>query len=170
MSEILDIVDANDHIVGQLAREEIYAKNMHGFRTVNAFLVHNSKIWIPQRTAHKDLNPSKYDASVGGHVKAGESYDAALMREAFEELNVQLGELEWKLFAKLTPHEHSVSSHMHIYKIHYPHRDVHFNPDDFVNGTWLSYSEMTSHPFYLKNAKSDLKIIIQLFAHDLFVY
>ncbi|MFI0981602.1 NUDIX domain-containing protein [Streptomyces sp. NPDC021093] len=86
--EILDIVDENDEVVGQAPRGEVYAR---GLRHRCAFIrVRDARgrTFVHRRTATKLVFPSLYDMFVGGVVGAGESYDAAALREAEEELGV----------------------------------------------------------------------------------
>lgn len=109
--ELIDIVDHNDQVITQKYRTEVYAKKISNFRVVNAFLINNKKqVWIPRRSPQKKLFPLCLDASVGGHVSAGETYDQAFARELLEELNINISEISHKLITKLTPHQHGVSA------------------------------------------------------------
>ncbi|MEU4680889.1 NUDIX domain-containing protein [Micromonospora sp. NPDC023737] len=86
--ELLDIVDEQDRVVGQARRGEVYAA---GLRHRCAFVLardDEDRIFVHRRTARKLVFPSLYDMFVGGVVGAGESYDAAALREAEEELGV----------------------------------------------------------------------------------
>ncbi|NUK71414.1 NUDIX domain-containing protein [Streptomyces lunaelactis] len=86
--EILDIVDENDEVIGQAPRGEAYAR---GMRNRCAFILvrdAEGRIFVHRRTSTKLVFPSLYDMFVGGVVGAGESYDAAALREAEEELGV----------------------------------------------------------------------------------
>lgn len=113
--ELLDIVDEHDQVVGQKHRSQVYQEKLPNFRVVNAFLVNDkNEVWIPRRTATKKLFPLCLDTSVGGHVSAGESYDQAFERELHEELNMEIAEITHRFIAKLSPHKHNVSAHMHV--------------------------------------------------------
>ncbi|MFJ8231129.1 NUDIX domain-containing protein [Streptomyces sp. NPDC094448] len=86
--ELIDIVDEADRVTGRATRGEAYAR---GLRHRVAFvLVRNAddRIFVHRRTAAKRVFPSLYDMFVGGVVGAGETYDAAALREAEEELGV----------------------------------------------------------------------------------
>lgn len=86
--EVLDIVDERDRVMGQAPRSEAYAARLR-HRCVFV-LVRNEagRIFVHRRTVRKLVFPSRYDMFVGGVVGAGESYDAAALREAQEELGV----------------------------------------------------------------------------------
>ena len=59
-------------------------------------LVFNSDgaIFLQRRSPDKDVQPDKWDTSVGGHVDAGEAYEHAARREMREELGITDAELE----------------------------------------------------------------------------
>ncbi|MFE3639000.1 NUDIX domain-containing protein [Streptomyces cellostaticus] len=86
--EILDIVDENDRVVDRVARGEAYVR---GLRHRCVFVQARDaagRLFVHRRTPTKLVFPSLYDMFVGGVVGAGESYDAAALREAEEELGV----------------------------------------------------------------------------------
>ncbi|WP_149180573.1 NUDIX domain-containing protein [Streptomyces sp. TRM49041] len=87
--ELLDVVDEHDEVAGQLPRGEVYAR---GLRHRCVFVLvrdADDRIFVHRRTAAKLVFPSLYDMFVGGVVGAGETYDAAALREAEEELGVR---------------------------------------------------------------------------------
>ncbi|SOD62686.1 Isopentenyldiphosphate isomerase [Streptomyces zhaozhouensis] len=86
--ELLDTVDEHDRVVGQARRGEVYARRLR--HRCACVLVRNTagEFFVHRRTAGKLVFPSLYDMFVGGVVGAGESYDAAALREAEEELGV----------------------------------------------------------------------------------
>jgi isopentenyldiphosphate isomerase len=86
--EILDVVDENDQVIGQLPRREVYADGLrHRCVFIQARDARN-RIFVHRRTPDKLVYPSLYDMWVGGVVGAGETYDDAALREAEEELGV----------------------------------------------------------------------------------
>ncbi len=86
--EILDVVDERDEVVGQAPRGEVYARGLRHRCTFVRVRDADGRIFVHRRTATKLVHPSLYDMFVGGVVGAGESYDAAALREAQEELGV----------------------------------------------------------------------------------
>jgi isopentenyldiphosphate isomerase len=88
--EILDVVDEEDEVVGQLPRGEIYARKLI-HRCVFVLVRDGAgRIFVHRRTDGKLTYPGRYDMFVGGVVGAGESYDDAAAREAAEELGVSI--------------------------------------------------------------------------------
>jgi isopentenyldiphosphate isomerase len=86
--EILDVVDLEDRVVGRLPRADVYARRLV-HRCVFVLVRDGAgRVFVHRRTDDKLTYPGRYDMFVGGVVGAGESYDAAAVREAAEELGV----------------------------------------------------------------------------------
>lgn len=165
--ELLDIVDENDAVIGQQYRSELYAKHTANFRVINAFLINSrGQVWIPRRSPHKKLFPSCLDASVGGHVMAGESYGQAFERELQEELNMSLSQAPHRLLGKLAPHKHNVSAHMHLYVI-FIDQEPNYNQDDFIHATWFDLPVLQELLNQGEPAKGDLPALINYLSKSL---
>lgn len=102
--EILPIVDEDGNTIGEAPRSVCHdGKNMLLHPVVHLHLF-NSKgdLFLQKRSHTKDIQPGKWDTSVGGHVDLREKIETALIREAFEELGltgfdpVFLGRYVWK--------------------------------------------------------------------------
>ncbi|MGW7433816.1 NUDIX domain-containing protein [Streptomyces sp. NPDC054861] len=87
--EVLDVVDESDRVVGQAPRGEVYARGLIHRCVFVRVRDAEGRTFVHRRTPEKLLFPSMYDMFVGGVVGAGESYDAAALREAEEELGVR---------------------------------------------------------------------------------
>lgn len=162
--EILSLVDLHDQEIGQMPRSEIYQQKLSNFRVVNAFLLDdNGRLWIPRRTKNKKLFPLCLDASMGGHVVAGENYKEALARELKEELNLEITDFSYQMIGKLTPHAHGTSAFMEVYVIR-TNQAPNFNPNDFCEYFWLTPQELLQKLAAGDQSKGDLpKIIEHLF-------
>lgn len=164
MNELLDIVNEQDQVIGQKWRSEIYEKKLSCFRVINALLINDqNKIWIPRRTKHKKLFPLCLDASVGGHVMAGETYHQAFERELKEELNIDALDCRYEIIAKLTPHEHAVSAFMQLYVI-YTDISPEYNLHDFECAEWISVLDLQEKIKKGEPTKGDLPLLIDVFA------
>ncbi|MFB7598470.1 NUDIX hydrolase [Streptomyces sp. NPDC056160] len=86
--EILDIVDADDRVIGRAPRGEVYAGGLRHRCVFVEARDARGRLFVHRRTATKLVFPSLHDLFVGGVVGAGESYDDAALREAEEELGV----------------------------------------------------------------------------------
>jgi isopentenyldiphosphate isomerase len=160
--EILDLVDDNDHVIGQLSRDEIYKRNLSNYRVVHGLLINKEgKLWIPRRTATKKIHPNALDFSSAGHVESGETYEASFRRETREELNLDLETVPWRELGKLTPTDGAHCFQM-VYEIQ---SDVapRFNTADFSEAKWLFPKEVVEMIEAGTLAKSDLAFTIRRF-------
>ena len=91
--EYVDILDMNGNKIGVKSREEA-SKDKDIYRIVYLWIITNEKILIQQRSFNKKSNPGLWDCAVAGHVLSGENSVDAILREAKEELNLDLRDLE----------------------------------------------------------------------------
>ena len=88
-TEYFDIVDDNDNVIGSALRSECHGDPSLVHRTAHVLVFNPAgQLLLQKRSIHKDIQPGKWDTSVGGHLDPGESYRDAAIREMAEELGI----------------------------------------------------------------------------------
>jgi len=91
--EYFPLVDEDGNVIGKASRQECHAGTflLHPVVHLHVF---NSKgeLFLQKRSETKDIQPGKWDTSVGGHVDYGEETMHALYREAREELGIEIAD------------------------------------------------------------------------------
>lgn len=87
--EYFPIVDETGNTIGKETRKKCHAGTFLLHPVVHLHIF-NSKgeLYLQKRSDKKDIQPGKWDTSVGGHVDFGEDIITALYRETKEELGI----------------------------------------------------------------------------------
>lgn len=87
-SELMDIVNEKDEVIGSAPRSEIYKKRL--CHRIAHVIIFNSEgeMALQLRAKKQGFFGNSWVTSAGGHVHAGESYEEAAMRETSEELGI----------------------------------------------------------------------------------
>lgn len=102
----LEIINENDEVVGLESRKIIHQKGLL-HREINVwFMTPNREIVFQHRAKDKDTYPDKLDATVGGHVEPGMSYEETAIKEGEEETGIKMDSAKLKLIRKI--HKESV--------------------------------------------------------------
>lgn len=99
---------------------------------------------------------------MGGHVETGESYEDALKRELQEEINIDIGQIQYKLLGHLTPKENGVSAFMNVYEIK-ADQAPDYNGSDFTGYFWLTPEELFEKIKNGEKTKEDLPKLVKIF-------
>jgi len=101
-TELLDIVDDHDQVIGSATRGEVHRRGLQ-HRSVHV-LVHNGddSVLLQKRSMQKDQCAGMWDTSCAGHVEAGQEYSDTAPRELHEELGLTAHDALQPLF-KMSP-------------------------------------------------------------------
>ena len=155
MSEIIDIVDENDEIIGQNTRHESY-RTLSRNRIVFVVLLHGESIYLQRRSASCSFCPWALDITAGGHVSHSQTYKEAAYRELFEEVWVEWIDLrfhsktKWDRFEidkKYQPNKELIRGKSHeffreVYECEY---DGKFTFDDWEVEEVMLFSKKELH-------------------------
>ncbi|MEW5801783.1 MAG: NUDIX domain-containing protein [bacterium] len=88
--EYFEIVNQQGEILGVAPRSVCHGNPALIHRVIHVLVFnHDGKLLLQKRSLNKDIQPGKWDTSVGGHLAVGESFEEAAYREMKEELSIQ---------------------------------------------------------------------------------
>ena len=140
--EIFDVVDANDQVIGTATRAEVHAQKLT-HRAVHVFVFNKrGDLLLQKRSLLKDMCPGLWDSSVSGHLDAGESYEAAAVRELEEEMGITT-ETTPEEIARIAPGLETGWEHMRLYRIRHDGA-LRFPAAEVDAVMWFPLSEITA--------------------------
>jgi len=162
--ELLDLVDENDNVIGQVLRSESDRLDQSGEGYIRAAtcLIQNSKgeLWIPRRTKNKRIAPLGLDSSMQEHMVAGETYEQAAIRGFKEELGLEISAKELEFIGKLSP---TPDLYYLVALFRYKtDKSPKYNPEDFVSAEWIKPEELIKRLENGEPAKKSLLPTVKL--------
>lgn len=87
--EYFPLVTDTGEVIGKVTRKECHSGSFLLHPVVHLHVFNSAgELYLQKRNMDKDIQPGKWDTSVGGHVDFGEEIPEALYREAREELGI----------------------------------------------------------------------------------
>lgn len=90
MSELLDIVNDNDEVIGQAERDEVHRTGLVCRLVYVCFYTPDGDVILQKRSDTKKNDAGKLTTTVSGHVASGQDYLEAAVRETLEESGVEI--------------------------------------------------------------------------------
>ena len=97
----LNIINEDDKIVGEEPREKIHREGLLHREIHVWFLTPEGELILQRRSKDVESCPNLLDATVGGHVEIGESYENTALKEAREETGVEIDPKDLRLLRKM---------------------------------------------------------------------
>ena len=137
-SEVFDVVDFENRVIGQATRGEVHAKGLL-HRSVHIWVFNSQKdLYLQKRAMTKDENPGYWDSSAAGHLNAGEGYRDSAERELMEELGIS-GELQF--FMKFPASRETYWEHVETYLCTTDEK-ITINPLEISEGRFWPISDL----------------------------
>ncbi len=128
--EIFPIVDPAGNVIGKATRGECHGGSRLLHPVVHLHVFNSAgELYLQHRPAWKDIQPDKWDTSVGGHIDYGEDIPSALRREAGEELGIVEFTPE-----KITSYVFESDRERELVNVFYTIYDGTINPSDELDG------------------------------------
>lgn len=116
--EILPIVSEAGDVIGAAPRSVVHGNPDLLHPVVHCLVTNGSGALLLQlRGRHKDVQPSRWDTSVGGHVGFGESIDAAVIREVAEEIGISPASDQLEFLYRYVMHSAIESELVHTFRM-----------------------------------------------------
>lgn len=140
MPEYFDVVDKNDKVVGRALRSECHSNPKLIHRAIFVIVIgKEDKILLQKRSKNKDLYPSTWDISVGGHVDVGESYEFAAKRELKEELGLSQ---PIKRIGKIMLRQKTETEFDMIFEVKITNQKIKFNKEEIDGVKFFNLDEI----------------------------
>lgn len=89
-TEYFPLVTEDGEVTGKATRQECHSGSFLLHPVVHLHVFNSAgELYLQKRNMNKDIQPGKWDTSVGGHVDYGEEIADALCREVREELGIE---------------------------------------------------------------------------------
>lgn len=159
--EILPVVDKDGNMIGKASRTECHNGSFKLHPVVHLHLYsRDGRLLLQLRQFSKEIQPGKWDTSVGGHVNYGETIEEALRRETREELDVNLDEVDLEFVDKYVYRSDIEEELVYVYKgiyngCHFVYPNTEIENIEYYNKDDINFLSITHR--LTPNFESELK-------------
>lgn len=160
--EYFPVVNEQGEVLSKASRTECHSGSFLLHPVVHLHVLNSTgAIYLQKRADTKDIQPGKWDTSVGGHVDYGEEVETALLREVREELGIVNFEPTFMIRYKFTSTQEAELVHS-FYTIY----DGPILPDaeEISEGRFWSFDEVMDQigkNVFTPNFESELKMLLE---------
>jgi isopentenyldiphosphate isomerase len=159
--EWVDIVTEEGKITGKAPRSAVHGNPDLIHPVVHLHLINNKgQLFLQKRSQTKSEFPGLWDASVTGHISAGESIEKALMREAQEEIGIKLNR-DIRPLAKYVIRSNWESELIYSFIMNYDGTFTFDNNEVETGKFWSSFeiNRMSGSGIFTPGLEQDIKIL-----------
>ena len=150
MSEFFDVLNSNGDYTNEVAsRKDCHEKGFwHKAVVVAIVSCDNKKVLLQKRSSNKRMWPDLWDISSGGHVLTGELGYRAGIREAKEELGIDVKREEMEFIGATISEnikDNIINRHFNEYYIVHKDinlNDINFQKEEIQDIKWFDIDEM----------------------------
>ena len=138
--ELVDIVDENNKLTGQVEERWVAYNKGLWRRTVSCWIMNEKgEVLLQKRTVNKLRNPNKW-AKTGGQVDSGETVEESIFREVKEELGISLNESEFELHDVYKNKNYFMD--IYVVKKDFSEEEIILDKNEVVDWKWMSQKEI----------------------------
>ncbi|HSU72784.1 MAG TPA: NUDIX domain-containing protein [Candidatus Binatia bacterium] len=145
MSELVDIVNDEGHVLRVLSRKAAHQRGlMH--RAVRVLLFNKrGEVFVQQRAQSKDINPGLWEGSLAGHQLHGEEAIHAAVRETKEELGMAIPKSRFKRLGNFLVKNAKDHLFYTLYSVRGVAKTPKLNAEEVASGHWEPVALVTRH-------------------------
>lgn len=161
--EIFPIVNEQGETIGSATRKECHSGSFLLHPVVHLHIFNEKdELYLQKRSMYKDVQPGKWDTSVGGHIDLNERVLEALQREVSEELNINTFE---PVFAFNYVFQSDVERELVNSFFTYYSDEIEPNPAEISEGRFWSLEEIRENigkDVFTPNFESEFKLLMEV--------
>ena len=141
--EIIDIVDENNQLTGQVEDRWVAFEKGLWRRTVSCWIMNDKgEILLQKRTPNKKRNPNKW-AKTGGQVESGETPEEAIFREVKEEIGIEIPKEQIKVVDIFKNNKNKpIFSYNFMFEVKYKIEDYKLQKEEVSEIKYITIEDM----------------------------
>ncbi len=141
--EMLDVFDINGNLLGAESRAFCHSENPGVYHKAVWIWLKNSngQVLVQKRSRLKKKSPLKWDMPVAGHVDAGESPLQTCVREAKEELGIEVAESDFVFLKEIVNQRGWELSQVYVLKTDIEENQMTLQEEEVEQVKWLRFAD-----------------------------